>query len=189
MKTLANVAQKNANSDAGFKKPDVAQFVPPEIKDAVDRISAAGMKIMYSEQMKDDRDQAINSPEPVPKKLSDNVVGLLLTMDQQAKGGLPPAALFPAAVMLLAEAGDLLVAAGQPVSQDDFNTAAMMAFAEMGKRMGGSPDQIMQAAGAGLPPEEQAGAAPPDAAAGAPQPAGGAPAQGQPMPQQMMRGA
>ena len=141
-----------------FKPPNTAQFVPPEMKDTVDRIVAAGMKMAYSPQMADERQQFLQGQEPIGQRMAQTVAGLLLTLDQQAKGGLPVGAIFPAGVDLLGDAAEMLSKAGQPVSQEDFNDAARQLFVIVGQKLGGTPDQIMQAAGqaAGETPAEEA---------------------------------
>jgi hypothetical protein len=163
-----------------FKRPDISQFVPPEIKDVVDRVVAAGVKVMYSPQMQEQMKAAIESQDPVPKKMAENVTGLLLTLDKQAqipaprprsggavaspKSGIPDKALFPAGMELLGEAAEVLTSAGQPVTQEDYNEAARMMFVLVGQKLGGTPDQIMQAAAQAVPgeagEEQQEGATP-----------------------------
>lgn len=127
----------------GFKKPDTAQFTPPAQKDAVERIVAAGMKVMYSPDMRDDVMQAVQSQDPVPQKLAKSVVGLMLMLDSKAKGGLPPEALFPAELELLGEACEVLEAAGQPVTMDDYNMAAQLIFVMTAKKLGATDEQVM----------------------------------------------
>lgn len=153
-------ARRSQKQDGQLKAPDYREFTPPEILDEVERIVAAGMKLMYAPEMSDERMAAVQSKDPVDQTLADNVVGLLLTLDQQAQGGLPVATLFPAAMGLLGEAAQVLQAAGKAVTQDDFNDAAVRMFAVIGKKLGGSDEQIMQAAeqamggGAGMPQRE-----------------------------------
>lgn len=130
----------------GFKRPDVKPMIPPEMVDVVDRVVAAGMRYLYSPAMREEVMAAIESPEPVPQKLGNNVTGLLLTLDNQTQGGIPQAALFPAGVELLGEAAEMLVAAGQPVTQEDFNTAGLTIFVTLAKKLGASDDDIMTAA-------------------------------------------
>ena len=150
-------------SGASFKRPNIAQFVPPEMKDAVDRIVAAGVKVAYSPQMGEERQQFLQGQEPVGQRLGQTVAGLLLTLDQKTKGGLPVAAIFPAGVELLGEASEMLTEAGQPVTQEDFNDGARQLFVIIGQKLGGTPDQIMQAAGqaAGEDPAAEPAGAPP----------------------------
>lgn len=126
------------------KAPDWRSVTPPELQDAVERIVAAGAKLMYSPEMRDELHQAVNANTPVDQKLADNVVGLMLTLDQKSQGGLPVAALFPAGLGLMEEAANVLSAAGLQVTQQDFNDAAVRMYVVMGKKLGGTDDQIMQ---------------------------------------------
>lgn len=138
--------QRAKQKVAGFKRPDVKPMIPPEQRDAVDRVVAAGMRYLYSPAMREEVTAAIESQEPTPQKLGNNVTGLLLTLDNQTKGGIPQAALFPAGVELLGEAAEMLVAAGQPVTQEDFNTAGLIVMATLAKKLGATDDDIMAAA-------------------------------------------
>jgi hypothetical protein len=159
----AAAPQDDAAAGQEFQKPDIAQFVPPDVKDATDRVVAAGMRLMYAPEMREDIAAAIQSQEPMPKKLAENVTGLLLTLDQKAKGGIPAGALFPAAMGLLGEAADLAVAAGQQVTQSDYNDAALAMYALIGQKLGGTPEDVMGAAAAAMP--GGAGGMPPPGAA------------------------
>jgi len=112
-------AQRGAQgpADGGqFNAPDWKQYTPPELRDPVERIVAAGAKLMYSPELREELQQAVQSDAPVDQKLADNVVGLLLTLDQKSQGGLPVAALFPAGLGLLGEAAQVLSSrtAGHP---------------------------------------------------------------------------
>lgn len=170
MAGLMQQAAAGAPKGKPFTPPDAGKIVQPQMKDAVDRIVAAGMKLMYSPAMKDERMQAVQSPDPIPKKLAENTTGLILTLDKQSKGGLPVEAIFPAAVMLLSEAAEVLKAAGQDVSEEDYLDAVRMLFVLLGKKMGGTDEQIMQAAQQALPqgaadePEDPSQPEEPDAA-------------------------
>lgn len=151
MANLMEQARQRQTQDSGqdgaqAQAPDWKQFTPPELQDAVERIVAAGAKLMYSPDMRDELRQAVSAQGPVDEKLADNVVGLMLTLDQKSQGGLPVAALFPAGIGLLGEAMQVLQAAGQQVTQEDFNNAALRMYVVMGKKLGGTDEQIMQGA-------------------------------------------
>lgn len=173
---LMQRAQQRApqpEQSGGFKKPDPSTFVPPEHKDVVDRVVAAGMKIMYAPGMREELLNEIKRDVPVPQKLAEGAAGLLLTLDKQTEGGIPMPALFPAALLLLGEAADVLATSGQAVTQDDYNEAAQMMFVIMARKMGAKDEEIMggmeqMVAGAGGAP------------GGAPQAAPQAPPQGMP---------
>ncbi len=163
--SLMQKAAAGAPRGKSFTPPDIGKAVPPAMKDAVDRVFAAGFKIMYSPEMQDEREQAVQSPDPIPKKLAENVTGLMLTLDQQAKGGIPVEALFPAAMMLLSEAAEILTKAGQDVGEEDYLDAARMLFVLIGRKLGGSDEEIMGAAQQAMPEgggEEEGEEMPPD---------------------------
>ena len=170
----ANKAEKAAAGE-GFKRPNVAQFIPPELKDTVDRIVAAGMKVAYSPEMAQERQQFIQGEGPVAQRMSENVTGLLLTLDQKAQGGLPPGALLPAGLELMSDAAEMLAKAGEPVTQEDYNDGARMLFVSLGQKMGGTPDQIMKAASDAAGGAPDAGGQPPQGAAPAGMPQGAPP--------------
>ena len=71
-------------ASGGFKEPDVTSMIPPELRDIVERVHAAGLKIMTAPEMRDEVQQGIQSPDPVPQKLAQNVTGLLLTLDKKS---------------------------------------------------------------------------------------------------------
>lgn len=128
---------------AGFNKPDPSAFIPKGAEDAVQRVVAAGMKTMYAPAMRKQLLNEINRQVPVPQKLAEGVVGLVLSLDKQTQGGIPQTAIFPAILMLLGEAAELLINAGQRVTQDDYNTAAQQAFVLYARKMGAKDEDIM----------------------------------------------
>lgn len=151
-----------------FTRPDIAPFIPKGHEDAVARLVAAGMKMMYAPDMKDEVLAAVQSPDPVGKKLGENAAGIVLSLMQKAEGKMPQEAMFPAAAELMSECAEMLIAAGEQVSQEDWKDGFMTLIAVIGKQLGGTDDQIMEAMGApGMGGEE----APPDEAAPAGQPA------------------
>lgn len=142
---------QEAKKRATFKKPDISSLIPKGQEDAVARIAAAGLRLLYSPDMREDVMQAVQAPGDAATKLSSNVSGLLLVLDQKAPQGLPVEAMFPAAMEILGDAAEVLTAAGQTVTQTDYNDAAMQIMVELAKRMGANDDQIMQAAAGALP--------------------------------------
>ena len=128
-----------------FARPDTEQLIPNGQEDAYARIVAAGVKIMYSPGMRQELQQEIQRDAPVAQKMADAVAGLMLTMDKQAKGGLPVEAIMPAGLELLSEAADVLIAAGQPVTMEDWRDAAKFFFVTVARKMGAKDDEIMEA--------------------------------------------
>jgi hypothetical protein len=147
--------EEPAQESGAFKRPNVKQMVPPKQADAVDRVVAAGMRYIYSPDMKQEVMAAVQSQEPMAQKLGSNVAGLILTLDNQSQGGIPVEAMFPAAVELLGESAEMMVSAGQPVTQEDFNTAALLTMAILAKKLGASDQDITAAVTQGQPGEQQ----------------------------------
>lgn len=143
-----------------FTRPDISKSIPAEQQDAVGRIVASGMRVMYAPEMKSRVLEVVKSQEPIPKKLAESVVGLMLMLDQRAKGGLPIEALPYAAVELLGEAAELLSAANQPVSDEDFKTAATMTVWLTARKMGATDEQVMAGLQQGGAPAAQEPAMP-----------------------------
>lgn len=137
--------QQAAEGEA-FQRPDLSQIVPDGMEDVVARVSAAGQKLMYSPDMRDELQAAVQSEDPIPKKLAENVTGLMLTLDSQTKGGIPEEAIFPAAVDLLAEAAEALTQAGQTVTQEDFREAMRMMYVLIGKKLQIPDEQLVAGA-------------------------------------------
>lgn len=128
-----------------FARPDTEQLIPKGQEDAYARIVAAGVKIMYSPGMRPELQHEIQRDVPVAQKMADAVAGLMLTMDKQAKGGLPVEAIMPAGLELLSEAADVLIAAGQPVTMDDWHDAAKFFYVTVARKFGAKDEEIMAA--------------------------------------------
>lgn len=150
---MAALMQK-AKKLAAFKKPDISPFIPKGQEDAVARVVAAGTKLIYSPDMREEVLQAVQSEGDPARKLAENTAGLVLMLDQKSNGGIPAEAMFPAAMELLGETAEILSAAGQTVDQTAYNEAAMQIMIELGRRMGATDDQIMQAAQGAIPAGE-----------------------------------
>jgi hypothetical protein len=173
----ASLLQQAKGKAPAFKRPDISAFIPSGQEDAVARIVAAGMKMMYAPDMKDEVLKAVQADEPVGQKLGSNAAGIVLTLYKQSQQGLPPEAIFPAAAELMSECADMLIAAGQTVTQEDWKEGFFVLVAIVGKQLGGTDEQIMSAM------QQAGGSDAEDGADGASEP-GGEPAEEQ--PQQVM---
>lgn len=161
---LMQRAQQRAAEPAAeepFQRPDTAKLVPKGAEDAYARIVAAGQKLMYSQDMRDDLQKEVAREVPVAQKMAEGVVGLMLTMDKQTKGGLPMEALFPAALELLNEAAAILTESGQTVTMEDWKDGARMMFVIMARKFGAKDEEIMAAVQKMVPGEEPQAGAPP----------------------------
>ncbi len=144
-----------ARERGAFKRPDIAALIPKGMEDTVARLAAAGQRLMYSPDMRDELQAEVGRDAPNAQKMAEAVSGLMLTLDAKSKGGIPEAAIFPAALDLLGEAAEVLAASGQAVTQEDYNDAARQVFVLLGRKLGYDDEQLMGAAaqGAGLEPQ------------------------------------
>lgn len=143
MATKPPLMQAAKGKAPAFKRPDLSAFIPAGQEDAVARLVAAGMKVMYSPDMKDEVMAAVQSDQPPGQKLGENAAGIMLTLMEQAQGKVPPEAIFPAAAELMSECAEMLVAAGHPVSQEDWKDGFFMLIGILGRKLGGTDEQIM----------------------------------------------
>lgn len=155
MALMQSAADRKAKAPR-FKRPNVEQFIPEQARDAVQRVVAAGMKVMYAPEMRQEIIKEVQSDAPTAQKMAESVTGLMLMLDRKSQGGIPLQAIFPAAMELLGEAGEVLSAAGEPVTQADYNEAAQMLFINIGRKLGASDEQMMGAA------QQAAGSAEPE---------------------------
>lgn len=161
-----------------FARPDIAPFIPKGQEDAVARLVAAGIKQMTSPQMRDEVMKAIEADQPVGQKIGSNAAGIVLMLMEQAQGQVPPEAIFPAGAELMSECAEMLIAAGQPVTQEDWKDGFFVLIGTLGKHFGGTDEQIMGEIGKHAPGGKNPDGEGPDDMAQEP--------QGEPMPQEDM---
>lgn len=119
--------------------------VPPQLRGAVERLVVAGMKLMFSPQMR----QAVMAQlqgGATPEKVAQGIAGLISVLQGQAKGQVPQPALIPAAVILACQALDFLGKGGQmQVTKDTIGQTVQAVVAFLAQKMGVKPG--------GMPPQ------------------------------------
>lgn len=94
--------------------------MPPELKDAYDRVLLAGKKMMYSPNTQEAIVNIITDENiPVPNKIGEGVANLVVMMDNQGNGTIPKEVIVPVAVSLMMEAADYLYEVGIDVTEQD----------------------------------------------------------------------
>ena len=164
MQRAAQAVNQRPAGGPTFKRPTIP--VSPKMRDTVDRIVAAGMKVMYSPEMADEREQAVSGGGPVAQTLAESITGLTLILDQKSQGGIPIEAIFPAAMELLSDAAEMFIKAGKPVDQETYNDAARIMFVMIGRKLGANDDDLMQGAQQAAGGGQSAGEEPGEAAEG-----------------------
>jgi hypothetical protein len=137
-------APRPAAADLSPKALRAKMTVPAALAGALDRIVLAGRKVLYSEQMKPQIVQQMQGPGDLGTKIGTGVVGLLAILMSKSNGTFPPQLVVPAAVILCAEAADLLRTAGANVTDPDIARAIAVATQEIMKRSGVKPEQLPQ---------------------------------------------
>lgn len=152
MQTIENTpdrsGQAQASQDAGIidqMQAKLEESVKPEDQEAFKRVTAAGMKVMFSEQSHQMMLEELQKPGDMDEKLAQGIAGLMLMLYKQSKGTMPPQIIMQAAAWLLLEAARFVQEAG--IGQVDNQTIRNAMDGMVGilmKKFGASEDQIMQ---------------------------------------------
>jgi hypothetical protein len=100
----------------------------PKQLENVKKLVMAGMKLMYSEQGREFLINGLNKKEPVSKKLSSEVLGVISMMFDRANQNVPPDAIPGAMAILIYEVASFMREAGVKVSSEDVQMALKMAM-------------------------------------------------------------
>lgn len=91
---------------------------------AYDRVTAAGMKMMYApDNAEMIQGLIMDEAVPVANKLGEGIANLLIMMDNQGNGSVPKEILVPVGVTLMFEAADYLFEVGVEFTEDDLGKA------------------------------------------------------------------
>lgn len=126
-----------------------AMHVNPQQQEQLQRIVAAGMKVMFSQQTHQLMLDSMQGEGPVEQKLAQGVVGLMGMLWSESKGSIPPSLIIPAATVLMAEAADFMNQAGQPVTPEQFGAATEMMIDLLLKQGGVDSNKLAAAADGG----------------------------------------
>lgn len=124
-------------------KTKVVEAIPPNLRDAFERVVLAGMKVMYSPETEEMVAQTLEGPGEMWKKIGEGVAGLMMILDKQSGKGIPQDIMIPAAIELVNEAGSHLSAIGQKVTPEDIKTATQYVVVLLAKKLGANDQQIM----------------------------------------------
>jgi hypothetical protein len=77
-------------------------------KSAMDRVVAAGMKVMFSQQTHKYMTEILDKPGELGDKLALGIIDLMQLLFVQSKGAIPPQVIIPAATILFLRAGEFV---------------------------------------------------------------------------------
>lgn len=129
----------------GKFRSNVVSALPENLKEPFERVVLAGMKVMFSEQMQDDIQQALAGEKPMFQKLAESVTGLMGLLYKQSKG-MPKEVIIPAAIELLHEAAAYVTESGMgKVSPEELKQSIQYLVVLMLHGQGANAQQITQA--------------------------------------------
>lgn len=166
MPAPAGPAQPTGNTQLSPKAIEAQLHLDPQQKQQLQRIVAAGMKVMFDQQSHQMMLDSMQAPGPVPDKLGQGIAGLLGLLMQESKNSLPPQLLVPAGLVLIAHAAEFMNETGMPVSDEDFGNAVDVMVTTVLDAFGLDAERVAAVAGdaqAAAGGDGQPGAAPPAA--------------------------
>jgi hypothetical protein len=116
--------------------------LPGPLKEQLDKIVVAGLKIMFDEKTHQLMLTELDKPGPIEQRLAEGITGLVALLFEQSQRSIPPQLLIPAGLMLLAYAVQFLEKSGEEVTPKQF-AAALKLMIEAILRMGQvDPDKL-----------------------------------------------
>lgn len=117
--------------------------LPAEMGDAYEAVITTAKKIMYSDQMAPQVKELLrNQDMSMGEKLGMGATAVMAMLYTQTNGTIPPQLIIPAAIELVADAGDFVRKAGAKVSDDDIAEGMASVVEMILDRAGVKPDQI-----------------------------------------------
>lgn len=119
--------------------------IPPELKSAFQRLVAAGLKVMYSEETHQDVMNMLPKDGTPAENLGHGIARLVSLLFQQSNQTAPPQLLIPLGLYLLTDAAEFVQQSGDmDISDQEVGDATIVMITDIFKMAGGSPDQVMQ---------------------------------------------
>jgi hypothetical protein len=106
---------------------NMVKVMPPEMRDAYQRVVVAGKKMMYAPETAEAiHGIVLDDKIPMANKLGEGVANLVVMMDNQGNGTIPKDVLIPVGVTLMFEAADYLFEVGMEVTEKDLSDGMEM---------------------------------------------------------------
>lgn len=124
----------------------------PTQAEQMQRIVAAGMKVMFDQKTHQLMQQQLQGPGPLPDKMGKGVAALVVLLQKEANGSLPAKLLIPAGMVLVAQAAAFLQETGEKVTDKDIAAATAVMIGTLLRSAGVNPDKLP----GGQTPEQEA---------------------------------
>ncbi len=131
--------------------------LPPELKDAYDRVVLSGMKIMFDPKTHEMAMSILKGEGDIAQRLGNGIVTLMGTMVGQSNNTMPPQIIIPAGLELAAAAGDYLKRGGvEPITNEQIGGAMQVYVDTILDKFGASDPAKLQSMLGGQGPAEPA---------------------------------
>lgn len=122
---MQGLIQANQPEELTPDKVRQSMQIPDEFREAYQKVVAAGMSVMFSDETnKTAIDSIMKGDGPMPQRLGQSIAGLLGMMIKESNNTIPPQVIIPAGVELLIEAADFLRRSGlAPLSNEELGQA------------------------------------------------------------------
>lgn len=122
--------------------------VPPSMREAYDKVVAAGMKIMFDKRTHHLLLEQMAAEGEVSDKLADGVAALMAMMLQNTKGAFPQQLIIPAGIELMLHAADFMAqSGGEAITAEDMGSAVQKFVFKLFGESGVTPDALMASVG------------------------------------------
>lgn len=102
--------------------------IPPPMRDAYDRVVAAGMKFMFDGSTHKFMQQEMAGGGPIDDKLAQGIFGLMTMLMGQSKGAFPHQLIIPAGIELMLHAADYAAQTGAAEVTPELMASAIQKF-------------------------------------------------------------
>jgi len=122
---------------------NMVKVMPPEMRDAYQRVLVAGKKMMYAPETAEAiHGLILDDTVPMANKLGEGTANLVVMMDNQGNGTIPKDVIIPVGVSLMFEAADYLFECGMEVTEKDLSDGMEMMVYSVFKSYGIPEDQV-----------------------------------------------
>lgn len=125
--------------------------LPDDLRQVYERVVDGGLKLMFSEQTREQTLQFMQGAGDPAEKMGEGVAAVMATLFKQSNNTMPPQVIIPAGVELLLHAVDVVKKSGGQWSQDDTAESMANMVEAIFRQFGTSLDQVggmMQQGGA-----------------------------------------
>ena len=117
--------EKAAEGELTAESARAQMKLPDDLRQVYERVVDGGLKLMFSEQTREQTLQFMQGPGDPAEKMGEGVAAVMTQLFKQSNNTMPPQVIIPAGVELLLHAVDVVKKSGGQWTQDD--TAESMA--------------------------------------------------------------